>query len=179
MTALQTARLTISLCTPADFAEFIALEQDPEVMRFLNGGRAVDRSQSQPGEAFLKPEGTEPYVWTARRNLSGAFVGWFCLSDEGGNSAELGYRLRRADWSQGLATEGARALIDWGFRKAGYQRVFASTMAANHGSRRVLEKIGLAHTRTLCVTWSDPGPGYDEGEVLYEATRSQWLESKR
>lgn len=113
-TVLQTKRLAISPCSPADRGEFIALEQDPEVMRFLNGGVAIERRDKPDSVSFLMPEGTEPYVWTARHVESGAFVGWFCLSDEGGNRAELGYRLSRTAWGQGLATEGSSALIDWG-----------------------------------------------------------------
>ena len=57
--------------------------------------------------------------------------------------AELGYRLRRMDWGQGLASEGASALVNWGFRSGGYDKIVACTMAVNNASRRVLEKIGL------------------------------------
>jgi RimJ/RimL family protein N-acetyltransferase len=150
------------------------LERDPEVMRFLNGGHAVDREQSDPDATFLMPRGTEPYVWTARRTSNGAFVGWFCLWPESERVAELGYRLRRMDWGQGLASEGASGLVDWGFRSRGYDRIFASTMAVNHASRRVMEKIGLTYARTVVVDWADAIPGGDEGEVVYELMRSGW-----
>ena len=143
VTVLQTGKLTLSPCRPSDRADFMELERDPEVMRFLNGGHAIDQEQSYRDAQFLMPTGTEPYVWTSRRTTNGAFVGWFCLSPEGGKVAELGYRLRRMDWGQGLASEGASALINWGFRCGGYDKIFACTMAVHHASRRVLEKIGL------------------------------------
>jgi GTP cyclohydrolase II/RimJ/RimL family protein N-acetyltransferase len=117
MAVLQTTRLTLTPCTPSDCADFIDLELDPEVMRFLNGGHAVDRETIGPDATFLTPRGTEPYIWTARRTANGAFVGWFCLWPESEDLAELGYRLRRMDWGQGLASEGALALVNWGFRK--------------------------------------------------------------
>ena len=97
MAVLQTVRLTLSPCSPSDRADFMDLERDPEVMRYLNGGYAVDHEQKHPNATFLMPRGTEPYVWTARRRANDAFVGWFCLWPESATLAELGYRLRRMD----------------------------------------------------------------------------------
>lgn len=171
---LRTQRLTLSPCSPEDRDEFMELERDPEVMRFLNGGHAVDHTRIDPDAPFLMPRGTEPYVWTARRTAHGTFVGWFCLWPESDTLAELGYRLRRADWGQGLASEGAAALVDWGFRSAGYDRIMASTMAVNRGSRRVMEKLGMRHMRTVHLDWPEPIAGSEEGDVEYELTRAQW-----
>ncbi|MGL4489909.1 MAG: GNAT family N-acetyltransferase [Rhizobiaceae bacterium] len=173
MTILQTKTLTLSPCTPHDRADFMALELDPEVMRYLNGG-AVDHTKTYPDAPFLMPRGTEEYVWTARRTANNAFVGWFCLWPESEKVAELGYRLRREDWGQGLAPEGALALLNWGFANAGYERIFASTMAVNQGSRRVMEKIGMTYASTIHADWPDPIPGSDQGEVVYEVLRSGW-----
>jgi RimJ/RimL family protein N-acetyltransferase len=174
MAVLQTMRLTLSPCCPSDRSDFIDLELDPEVMRFLNGGHAVDHEHIDQNATFLMPRGTEPYVWTARRTISGAFVGWFCLWPESETLAELGYRLRRMDWGQGLASEGASALVNWGFSSVGYDTIVACTMAVNRASRRVMEKIGMNHARTVSVDWPDPFPGCEHGEVWYELMRSGW-----
>jgi RimJ/RimL family protein N-acetyltransferase len=168
---LHTQHLTLAPCRPADREDFIALERDPEVMRFLNGGKAVEGDAVDPDATYLMPRGEEPHVWTARHRHTGAFVGWFCLWPEGEGLAELGYRLRRSEWGQGLASEGAAALIDWGFGSAGYDRIVATTMTVNHASRRVMEKLGMRHTRTEFPEWPDPIEGSDEGEVWYERTR--------
>jgi RimJ/RimL family protein N-acetyltransferase len=53
-------------------------------------------------------------------------------------NVELGYRLRRAAWGHGYATEGSRTLISMGFTDLGVQRVYAHTMTANTASRHVL-----------------------------------------
>src|SRR5947209_11586627 len=68
------------------------------------------------------------------------------------NDVALGYRLRRAVWGQGYATEGARALIRKGFTELGVQRVFATTYQDNFASRRVMEKAGLRLVRTYRMT---------------------------
>jgi RimJ/RimL family protein N-acetyltransferase len=174
MPILQTVRLTLSPCAPADAPDFMALERDPDVMRFLNGGHAVDHANDNSNATFLMPRGTEDYVWTARYTLNNAFVGWFCLWPDSEAVAELGYRLKRANWGQGLAAEGALALMNWGFENCGYDRIIASTMAVNMGSRRVVEKIGMNYVCTAYDEWPDPIPGSEYGEVKYEVRRADW-----
>lgn len=174
MTVLQTTRLTLAPCHPRDEADFISLERDPAVMRFLNGGHAVDRTHADPNATFLMPTGTEPHVRTARYRRDDAFIGWFCLWPESESRAELGYRLRRTAWGQGLASEGASALVGWGFANRDYEKIIASTMAVNHGSRRVMEKIGMRHTRTVPLDPSDAFAGSEHGEVWYEVSRGRW-----
>ena len=173
MTTLKTHYLTLAPCRPEDAADFIDLERDPEVMRFLNGG-AVDHETIDPNATFLMPRGTEPHVWTARHIIGGGFVGWFCLWPESESLAELGYRLRRQEWGHGFASEGAKALVDWGFRSACYDTIVAATMAVNQASRRVMEKVGMTHRRTDFAEWPDPIPGSEHGEVWYELTRAGW-----
>lgn len=174
MTVLQTKQLTLTPCTPDDRADFIALESDPAVMRFLNGGHAVGKEESDPDATFLMPRGTEPHVWTVRRTATGTFVGWICLWPETARLAELGYRLRQAEWGHGFASESAATLVNWGFESAGYDTITACTMAVNHPSRRVMEKLGMRHTRTVAVTGPDIFPGCEQGEVWYELNRSDW-----
>ncbi len=88
---------------------------------------------------------------------------------------ELGYRLHRRYWGQGLATEGAKALIEWGFTERGVRRVFATAMTVNHASRRVLEKVGLRYVRTFFEDWPDPIDGTEHGDMEYALTRTEWV----
>ncbi len=174
MATFRTRNLVLRLCRPEDSADFIALERDAEVMHFLNGG-PVDHENTDPDAVtFLMPRGTEKDVWTARRENTGEFVGWFCLSAESATRAELGYRLGRRHWGQGLASEGAAALVGWGFETAGYAEIVACTMAINQGSRRVMEKVGMRHTHTVFLE-DDSIPGSEHGEVWYAMTRPDWL----
>ena len=170
----HTAHLTLTPSIPTDAVELMSLESDPEVMRYLNGGHAVDHSKPQRDTGFSMPRGTEDYFWTARRIETHTFVGWFYFGPDSERVAELGYRLRRDAWGQGLAAEGGKALIDWGFATGLYDSVFASTMAANIGSRRVMEKIGMTYARTAFDKWPDPIPGSEHGEVRYEVRKGEW-----
>ena len=95
------------------------------------------------------------------------------VAGKGIDPAELGFRLRRTDWGQGLASEGASALVNWGFGSNGYDKIVSGTMAVNHGSRRVMEKIGMRYARTAACE-GDPFPGTEHGDVWYALTRSEW-----
>jgi RimJ/RimL family protein N-acetyltransferase len=172
--SFETARLSLSLAREADRADLIALERDPEVMRFLNGGWPSPDDGAEEGAGFLTPRGGEDDVWAAAERCSGAFVGWFSLRLIRAGVGELGYRLRRSAWGRGLATEGAVALVAAGFADTGLARIVATTMAVNHASRRVLERAGLTHMRTAYPYWRDPLPGSEFGEVEYEISRDKW-----
>ncbi|MFZ5814350.1 MAG: GNAT family N-acetyltransferase, partial [Bacillota bacterium] len=115
--------------------------------------------------------------WAAVEKSSGEFLGWFHLypvAGRGPGEVELGYRLRRAAWGRGYATEGARGLIRKGFEELGAQRVTATTMAVNLASRRVMEKAGLRYVRTFYLPWPEPIEGSEHGEVEYALERADW-----
>ena len=59
-------------------------------------------------------------AWHASRRDTGAFIGWFCLKYAGKSAdVEVGYRLLPEAWGRGFATEGAQALVDFGFDELG------------------------------------------------------------
>lgn len=168
---LRTSRLTLRPVTPDDGADLVALEADPEVMRYLNGGQPVPEAGLPDGD-FLTPRGTEPEVLAAQETATGRFVGWFAFFDDGIvdglRTAEIGYRLARSAWGKGYGTEGAKALIARAFDEWGFDCIKAETMAVNLASRRVMEKAGMAPIRTIFPNFSVPIPGSDQGEVVYE-----------
>jgi RimJ/RimL family protein N-acetyltransferase len=176
---IETARLTLRPSAAADRDDLFALEQDPQMMRYLNGGEPTPLDGIDPGADFLMPRGGEVGIWVAVETSSRAFTGWFSLQDRGGGEAELGYRVRRTAWGRGYGAEGAAALVGAGFSQLGFMRIVASTMAVNHPSRRVMEKAGLSYVRTLHFDWPDPLPGSEEGDVEYALTRESWMRSTR
>jgi RimJ/RimL family protein N-acetyltransferase len=172
---LNTTHLTLRPVSPADRADLMALEADAEVMRYLNGGLPVPATGLFDAD-FLTPRGDEPEVLAAHHQTSGAFIGWFCLFDDGVvdglRTAEIGYRLHRAAWGKGYATEGVRALIEAAFNTLGFDRVRAETMTVNQASRRVLEKAGLHPVKTVFPNPASQIPGADQGEVMYEICKA-------
>ena len=59
--------------------------------------------------------------------------------------AELGYWLAQPVWGRGLATEAARAVVDFGFRSLGLVRIYAQVLADNRASLHVLDKLGMVN----------------------------------
>ncbi|NKE59597.1 GNAT family N-acetyltransferase [Lentzea sp. PSKA42] len=160
ISVVETERLTLRPLGPSDVDELRELHADPEVMRFLD---------PEPVEHFLGDS-----FYAAHEKETSRFVGWFEFKPVGDGVAELGYRLHRAYWGLGYAAEGGKALIERGFTTGGVQRVVATTMFVNAGSRRVMEKCGLRHVRTFHVDWDEPLPGSEHGEVEYALTKEQW-----
>ncbi|MHB0964366.1 MAG: GNAT family N-acetyltransferase [Gemmatimonadaceae bacterium] len=63
--------------------------------------------------------------------------------------AELGYWIGVPYWGRGYATEAARAMIEFGFRRLSLHRIYAHHFARNPASGRVMEKAGMQHEGTL------------------------------
>ncbi|MFD3975022.1 GNAT family N-acetyltransferase [Streptomyces cyaneofuscatus] len=182
---LETDRLVLRPFTAADAPALLALDNDPEVMRYINGGRpttpAAIRERTLPRLLHDHPcTGTRGF-WAAEEKATGTFLGWFELrpvDDQDRTVVELGYRLNRAAWGRGYATEGARALVRKGFTDLGAERVTANTMAVNAGSGRVMEKAGLTFLRAYTEDWPDAIEGSEHGEVEYALTRAEWEERR-
>jgi RimJ/RimL family protein N-acetyltransferase len=178
---LETDRLVLRRFTAADLDNLVELDSDPDVMRYITGGRPTPREQVRDEvlPAFLAYyERFAGYgFWAAVEKATGQFLGWFHLRPpEGANpdEPELGYRLLRSAWGKGYATEGSRALIRKAFTELGARRVYAETMAVNRGSWRVMEKVGMRLVRTFRQPWLDRIEGDEHGDVEYALTRAEW-----
>jgi RimJ/RimL family protein N-acetyltransferase len=163
--------------TAAHAEHLVALDGDPEVMRFLTG-RARSREEVL-GEwlpVLTREAGTGGVLGYWAGFTDGDFAGWWGLSPDPDDSrqAELGYRLGRDLWGQGLASEGALALLAHGFDTAGLERIWAQTMAVNARSAAVMTRIGMRFARTWVGEWNEPLPGWEDGEVEYAVTREEW-----
>ena len=171
---VETERLILRRFIDADVDHLFTLHNDPDVMRFLNGGTPTPRAAiAREYDARFAGDG----YWATIEKSTGEFLGWFGLHPTDGRDPddfELGYRLHRAGWGKGYATEGSRALIRKGFTELGVRRVWAQTMAVNTRSRRVMEKTGLTYVRTFHEEFADPLPGTEHGEVEYALTKAAW-----
>ncbi len=162
MVFLETERLILRRLTLDDVDNLYALDSDPEVMRYLSGGAPTPREmiaqEVLPRFMSYYDRSNGLGFWAAIEKSTGDFLGWFGLHPEDDAAPDvlsLGYRLRRAAWGKGYATEGARALIRKGFESYGAVRVTATTYQDNLASRRVMEKLGMTLTRTFRPTLAD------------------------
>ena len=129
---LETDRLILRQLTPDDLDDIEALDADPAVMRYINGGRPTPREELRtdylPFWLAYYERGDAWGFWAAIDRETGEFLGWFHLrplETDPPDEPELGYRLKRSAWGRGLATEGSLALIDVAFERHGARRVHA------------------------------------------------------
>jgi RimJ/RimL family protein N-acetyltransferase len=178
---LETEHLLLRRFTTDDLDLIFELDSDPDVMRYITGGSPTPRDEIEtdvlPAWLSYYQRCTGFGFWAAHEKSSGSFIGWFHFRappDHVRDDVELGYRLRKSAWSKGYATEGSRALIDKGFRELNVRRVFASTMAVNTASRKVMQKAGLAFVRAFHADWPVRIEGDEHGDVEYALTRAEW-----
>jgi RimJ/RimL family protein N-acetyltransferase len=162
--SLDTERLWLRPITLADADLLVELDSDPEVMRFLTGRPSTSEEVGQVVRERLGQR------WLAFHRASGDFVGWFGLVPGDGGAYDVGYRLRRCWWGQGLASEGTAALIDAAFSSLAARTVTARTMAVNQRSRLVMERCGMRLLRTFHLHWDDPLPGLKKAR-----SSTRWL----
>lgn len=189
---LQTERLVLLPLTDDHLELEVELGSDAEVLRYL-WGRARTRAEVLTSHAERMALGRRVDglgYWTAFRSgqnhaSSGEFIGLMMLPPAHGpdqpddpSIAELGYRIRRAHWRRGYASEASHELLRHAFETVGVRRVITQTMAVNAGSRAVMSNVGLRYARTYFPHFDDPLPGTDKGEVEYVITRDDWTARK-
>jgi ribosomal-protein-alanine N-acetyltransferase len=145
---LETLRLTMRHFTLDDGDDLYALNSDPRVMRYIADGTVSTRDEAAAAlRRFVRYPSLYPDlgIWHASRRDTGAFIGFFALNYAGKSTdIEVGYRLLHNAWGLGFATEGATALVHFGFDDLGLDRIIGVTAPGNAASQRVLMKAGLA-----------------------------------
>jgi len=166
---LETLRIEMRAFHPDDFDDLFALDSDPRVMKYFTGGKPAPRANVEAAmRRILRYPALFPDLgfWYATRRDTGEFIGFFCFKYAGRSpDIEVGYRLMYRAWGQGFATEGATALVRFGFDDLGLSRIIGVTHKDNVASQRVLMKAGLR----------DRGWGryYDQRLRLFAVTRDE------
>jgi ribosomal-protein-alanine N-acetyltransferase len=123
---------------------------DPEVARYADWPirTSVDQVvESLRGRSALWESGAEFYWVITLPEEDRAIGGVSCRIVQ--DSAEVGFLLNRRYWGNGLATDAARAIVEWALSIPSVRRVWATCDTENLASARVLEKAGLSREGTL------------------------------
>lgn len=177
---ITTDRLILRQWVDADRDAWAALNADPTVMEFFPA--PLDREQSDAACTTLQQRISDHGFgfWAAELRSTGAFVGMIGLADrpEGlpiSPCIEVGWRLHQAFWGKGLATEGARASLDYAFGVLSRDEVVAFTATANVRSYRVMERLGMVRDVATFDHPSVPVGSPLREHLVYRITRTQWL----
>jgi RimJ/RimL family protein N-acetyltransferase len=178
-TVLNTARLVLRQIGEDDLDPHMTLLNTPAVMRHLGGvqPRAVIAAKHAASRASFASEGFG--FMLAEERATGAIVAHCGLRRMAHPLApnpedfEIGWLVREDRWRMGYANEAMRSVIAWGFAAIAAPRLVAVTCAANIGSWRLMEKLGMA--RQPALDFTDPAlPAGENPLIQYAITKAQW-----
>ena len=150
-----TERLHFALLSEQDAQLFFEVDQDAEVMRYINGGKLTSMQTivevMLPRMAQYRDAERGFGIWQVRRTADNAYLGWVLIRPMGFNSAtpsnddvEIGWRFKREYWGQGFASEAAKAVADAVLaNNPNVQYLSAIAMPENAGSIGVMRKLGM------------------------------------
>jgi ribosomal-protein-alanine N-acetyltransferase len=177
---LRTPRLHLRTWREADREPFAALNADPEVMRHFPSMLTREQSDAMVDRVMARMAEDGFGLWAVEVVETGAFIGFVGLSRPRFEAhftpaVEVGWRLARAGWGHGYATEGATAALDHAFDVLGLDEVVSFTTPGNLRSQAVMQRLGMTR---------DPADDFDhatipEGHplrrhVLYRLRADSW-----
>lgn len=159
MNVKDTSRLSFALMDDNDAELLFELDQDPEVMRYINGGkmstmddiinvmlpRMNSYRDAEKGWGLYKvivKESNEYIGWVLVRPMD------FFNDNTQWDNLELGWRFKQSSWGKGYGTEAAKAIMDELADQKGYRRFAAIALAGNDASTRIMEKLGMKYIKT-------------------------------
>jgi RimJ/RimL family protein N-acetyltransferase len=160
---LETPRLVLRSPRPEDARAYDAFWQDAEAAEFVGGVKAPEEVDAMMERTIRHWDWFGIGNFTVERREDGAILGrvgflaWNPDTWENGHrvhierpfETELGWKLDRAAWGQGYATEAAAACRDWALGELGLERVISLIALENAPSIRVAERIGETFEREL------------------------------
>ncbi len=147
-------RLCFRLMSKEDGALLLDLDSDPEVMRFINGGRPTTQEEIDEKHiprllAYRNPDKGWG-IWQVNTKQDNAFVGWilarpmhFFSDNTDYTDIELGWRFKQHTWGKGFATEAAQSVLKGLHEQIGYSKFSAIAVSENLGSISVMKKLGM------------------------------------
>jgi RimJ/RimL family protein N-acetyltransferase len=173
---ITTSRLLLRRWHEDDVAAFSAFNADPEVMRWIGDGSVRTVQQTKASiEAWERQWQRDGFgLFALELRATGEVAGFTGLSipeflPEVMPAVEIGWRLGRRFWGQGLATEAARAALRFGLIDCGLERIVSIAQAGNDASERVMAKLGM-HLERETVD-----PGSRRRVRVHVITRAQYL----
>ena len=159
-TVLTTERLALRRLSDGDAEFIVALLNEPSFIQNVGDKGVRDASAAC---AYIANGPVASYerngfgLWAVTLRDSAAPIG-ICglLKRDSLDDVDIGFAFLPAHWSRGYAVESAMAVKKYARDVLGLARLVAITVSDNHGSIRVLEKIGLRFETLVHLT--DDGP---------------------
>ena len=178
MDSLETERLILRKYEKDDFDAVHSYASCLENVIYMNWGPNSARDTRTFIRSSIKKANKKPcthYIYAVVLKDSRQLIGGCELSIQG-TCGHLGWIFHRAYWGRGYGTEAAKALLDFGFGKLNLRRILSDCYADNHGSYRIMEKIGMRR-EGLFLECAPPPKLTDReygDEVRYALLKKEW-----
>ena len=148
----ETERLILRLWKQEDIQPYYLINQDSHVIKYLRGTLSVQQVEDFIVAANNHYDTYGYTLWAVELKSTKELIGFIGLnyvmwSSSFTPAVEIGWRLGSQHWGNGYATEGARAVLQYGFQVLQLEEIVSFTVPANARSIRVMEKIGLRRDR--------------------------------
>lgn len=172
---IETEHLVLRRWRAEDLEPLARINVDPEVTRYYRDGRpySVEETEQFLTDAENEWEENGFGLFAAELKATEELIGYVGLSvptflPEVLPAVEVGWRLAPEHWGRGLATEGGRASVAFGFEQHELDRIVSIRQSANDRSRRVMEKLGIRFVRETVH------PIFGRPLAIHEITRDEW-----
>jgi ribosomal-protein-alanine N-acetyltransferase len=152
MFIIETPRLLFRPLTPGDAEDLAAIYADPDVMLFFEGTRSLEHAVREIEECRRWYVRLGFHFWATIHKEDRKFIGRCGLLPQvldGRREVEVAYMLARRHWNQGLGTEAARAITEYGFERHTFRRLVSIIAPSNLASIRVAEKNGMRYIKDV------------------------------
>lgn len=180
---LRTGRTVLRATTPDDADALFEIMRDPQVNRYLSRPPMASREEAVQRiqiyqQNFAQQEGI---LWGIALAETGTLIGTgvYWNLNRPHSRAEIGYILGSAWWRQGIMTEVAEAMLDFGFSQMGLHSIEAQLDPDNTASRRLLEKLGFVQEAHFRENYYDPVREAFTDTAVYSLLKSGWLERRQ
>jgi RimJ/RimL family protein N-acetyltransferase len=179
---LLTPRLRLRSWRDEDEPSMLAMSTDPEVMRHFPRVMTPDEVHAFVTRHRALLAAGRPGLYAVERRADRSFVGFVGLAEPRFEASftpcvEIGWRLVRSAWGQGLATEAAREVLRHAFVDLALDEVVSFTSLGNEPSIAVMRRLGMHRSCEF------DHPGVPEGHqvrrhVLYRLSAGEWRDRK-
>ncbi|PQB03696.1 GNAT family N-acetyltransferase [Aureitalea marina] len=172
-------RLGFRAWKPEDLHFIDELNSDHEVMRYFPSIPNREQNKSLLLRMIDLYETNEYCYFPVEKLSSGQFVGFIGIADQDYPApftpgVDIGWRLKKEFWGQGLASEGANRVLQYGFQEIGLDRIFSIAPKINKASIAVMRKIGLDYLTDFSHPKLKDHPNLESCKV-YQLYRTDYL----
>ncbi len=177
----ETERLILREWQDKDFEPFFALNQDVDVMRYFPNILSHQETVDLVNRIKHKFKANGYGLYACELKKSGQFIGFIGLNAPDFSAhftprVEVGWRVAKEFWGQGLAVEAAQRCLEIGFKQFGLDEIVSFTAKRNHNSQRVMQKLGMTNNETEDFQHPKLDPKHPLAlHVLYRMPRSLWI----